>query len=134
MDGNSITFNVFFIETFPKLDIFNSQEKLLKQCGWLSVRQLVAFHSLVIIFKTITEQKPVFLHKTLSKRFNYNTRAAAGGSIVFNHAISGDIAKSGYVCRSTLAWNLLPTHVRRADSLRSFKQELKTCIKNYVVN
>ena len=31
-------------------------EKLLKQCGWLSVKQLVDFHSLVTLFKNLIAQ------------------------------------------------------------------------------
>ena len=50
-----------------QLDIFTSQEKLLNQCGWLSVKQLVEYHSLMLIFKTKLEQKPVFFHKNLSQ-------------------------------------------------------------------
>ena len=48
-----------------KLDVFTSQETLLKQCGWLNVKQLVAYHSLVLVYKTRMEQKPVFLHRIL---------------------------------------------------------------------
>jgi hypothetical protein len=101
-----------------KLDIFTSQEKLLKQCGWLSVKQLVDFHSLVMLFKTKVVQKPAFLQKTLRKTFNYRTSAAI-------YSISGDIAKSAFICRSTKLWNTLPTHVKQAESLRKFKCLLK---------
>ena len=91
-----------------KLDIFTSQETLLKQCGWLNVKQLVEYHSLVLIFKARMEQKPVFLHRTLTKEFNYKTRASTSGSIVFNHSISGDVAKTAFISRSTKVWNTLP--------------------------
>ena len=112
-----------------KLDIFTSQEKLLKQCGWLSVKLLVDFHSLVMLFKTKVVQKPAFLHKTLRKTFNYRTRAASSGSIVFNYSISGDIAKSAFICRSTKLWNTLPTHVKQAENIRKFKYLLKIWIQ-----
>ena len=57
-----------------KLDIYTSQKKLLLQCGWLSVRQLVEYHSLVLIFKSNLEKKPVFLKKYLTKTFTYRTK------------------------------------------------------------
>ena len=76
-----------------KLDIFTSQKTLFLQCGWLSVRQLAEYHSLVLIFKTKQEQKPEFLHNILSKSFNYRTRAASTGSLFFNQSISGDISR-----------------------------------------
>jgi hypothetical protein len=112
-----------------KLDIFTSQEKLLKQCGWLSVKQLVEYHSLVLIFKTKLEKKPVSLYKTLNKKFNYQTRAATSGSVLFNHSISGDIAKMAFISRSTKVWNTLPPQVKQAVNLRKFKGKLKTWIK-----
>ena len=33
-----------------KLGIYTSQKTLLLQCGWLSVRQLIQYHSLIMIF------------------------------------------------------------------------------------
>ena len=114
------------------LDIFTSQAKLLQQCGWLSVKQLVDYHSLTLIFKCKKEQKPVFLFKTLSQEFNYRTRAATTGSIVFNHAISSDIAKSAFIARSTQLWNSLPPQIKQADSLQKFKGMLKPWIKQNV--
>ena len=35
---------------------------LLLQCGWLSVRQLVEYHSLVLMFKVLQDRKPVYIH------------------------------------------------------------------------
>ena len=35
---------------------------LLLQCGWLSVRQLILFHSMVMVFKIKQESKPRYLH------------------------------------------------------------------------
>ena len=115
-----------------RLDIFTSQKMLLLQCGWLSVRQLVEYHSLVMIFKTKTEHKPVFLHKAISRIFNYRTRAYSTGSLVLNQAISGDISKDSFLARSTKMWNTLPPHIKQAENLRKFKWKLKLWIKNNV--
>ena len=115
-----------------KLDIFTSQKTLLLQCGWLSVRQLAEYHSLVLIFKTKQEQKPEFLHKTLSKSFNYRTRAASTGSLVFNQSISGGISRNSFIAKSTRIWNTLPPQIKQAGNLRIFKSKLKPWIKNNV--
>jgi hypothetical protein len=116
-----------------KLDIFTSHKKLLQQCGWLSVKQLVEYHSLVLIFKTKLEEKPAFLNKTLFlQKFNYKTRAATSGSVVFNHSISWDIAKMAFISRSTKVWNTLPPPIKQAENLRKFKGKLKTWIKQNV--
>jgi hypothetical protein len=115
-----------------QLDIFTRQEKLLQQCGWLSVKQLVDFHSLVTVFKAKLEQKPAFLQKIISQKFNCNTRAATSGSIVFNQSISGDIAKLAFISRSTKLWNTLPPQIKQAEKIGIFKWKLKTWIKNNV--
>ena len=115
-----------------KLDVYTSQEKLLRQCGWLNVKQLVVYHSLVLIFKTRIEQKPVFLYRTLAKEFNYRTRAASTGSIVFNNSISSDVAKTAFVTRSTKIWNTLPPHVRKSGNLMRFKRNLRVWITQNV--
>ena len=54
---------------------------LLLQCGWLSVRQLIMFHSLVTVFKIKQDGKPIYLNEKLSKSFNYETRLAKTNAI-----------------------------------------------------
>ena len=100
-----------------KKDIFTSQKQLLLECGWMSVRQLAAFHSLVQIFKTLSDQKPVTLHNTLSKSFSYRTRAASTGALVDNNRNSSDISKQSFLVMSTKLWNELPPSTRQAGNL-----------------
>ena len=40
-----------------KLDWYTSMSTLLNQCGWLSVRQLITYHSLLMIFKIKIDKK-----------------------------------------------------------------------------
>ena len=51
-------------------------KELLNQCGWLSVRQLVFFHSSVLIHKTMEVTYPKYIYSKLSSEFPYNTRLA----------------------------------------------------------
>ena len=46
-----------------KLGRGTATKVLLDQCGWLSVRHLVEYHSLVLMFKILQEKKPVFIQK-----------------------------------------------------------------------
>ena len=113
-------------------DIFTSQKQLLLQCGWMSVRQLVVYHDMVQIFKTMTEQKPVSLHKSLSKSFTHRTRAASTGGLVDNYRTTRDITKESFLVRSTKSWNLLPPETRQAENLQQFKFKLKAWIRLHV--
>jgi hypothetical protein len=111
-----------------KKDIFTSQKQLLLECGWMSVRQLAAFHSLVQVYKTLCSQKPVTLHNTLSKSFSYRTRAASTGALVDNIKSTSEISKQSFLVCSTKLWNELPPLVRQARNIRQFKLQLKNWI------
>ena len=39
-----------------KLDIFTPSMVLMKQCGWLPVKQLMVFHIIVLLHKTLKNQ------------------------------------------------------------------------------
>ena len=43
------------------LSWFTSRAKLLQQCGWLSVRQMVTYYDLVLVYKIRRDKKPVSL-------------------------------------------------------------------------
>ena len=112
-----------------KDDIFTSQRKLLLQCGWMSVKKLVTFHNLVQVYKTLSVQKPVSLHSTLSRSFSYRTRAASTGALVDNNRTTSEISKQSFLMISTKLWNALPQAVRQAENLRTFKTKLKNWIQ-----
>ena len=54
-----------------KLDRFNSTMVILKHCGWMPVRQLMVFQSLVLLHITVQQQNSV------SGQQQPNTRQAA---------------------------------------------------------
>ena len=92
----------------------------------------ISMNQMVLVFKTRMEQKPVFLHRILTKQFNYRTRAASSGSVVFNHSISGDVAKTAFISRSTKEWNNLPPQIKQAGNLMTFNRTLRIWIKQHV--
>ena len=49
---------------------------LLNQCEWLSIRQLIVFQSLVLLFKIRQDKKPKYLFDKIDKTFPYKTRLA----------------------------------------------------------
>ena len=58
-----------------KLDIFTPTSVLLHQCVWMSVKQLMAYHSIVLLHKTLKNQTPSYLFQKISSRSEqYNTR------------------------------------------------------------
>ena len=42
---------------------------LFLQCGWRSVRQMVDYHSLVLMLKILQDRKPIYIHSQVSTSF-----------------------------------------------------------------
>ena len=62
-----------------KLGIYTPVQALLSQCAWLSVNQLVFFHTVVLVFKTIKNHHPFFLQTMVVTSYGYRTRASEAG-------------------------------------------------------
>ena len=124
------------------LSIFTPSRTALKACGWMSVRQLLAYHSLMLLHKTLVNKTPVYLYEklTASGPFSYSTRQTAtcppGFSFTVNHPTyngtlrqaSGsmlDISKQGWCWRSVQLYNTIPDHLRLEKTLLIFKKSLK---------
>ena len=105
---------------------------LLLQCGWLSVRQMIFYHSMVLVFKIKQERKPTYLHEKLSKVFICSTRLASSNAIKKTEKIDSDLRKDSFVPRSSTEWNSLPTKIRNLKELKNFKTELRSWIKKNV--
>ena len=52
--------------------------RLLHQCGWLSIRQLIFYHSAVAIFRTRESRLTVYLSQKLVTEHPYPTKLAKG--------------------------------------------------------
>ena len=105
---------------------FTPTAVLLHQCGWLSVRQLVHYHSLVLVFKTMQHGKPEYFQQYFSTEFPYETRLATGQGIRRGDQSQYEVSRTSFVVRSAAMWNMLPVQVRGQLSLDKFKKLLKS--------
>ena len=110
-----------------KRDRYTPIEVLLRSCGWLSIRQLVAFHRVLLLFKIRYEGKPVYLYKKFLSNLNpsYNTRFQDDGRIRKQRIYKKDESKTSFVPSAINLWNSLPVMVRRSENPREFKTKLK---------
>ena len=104
-------------------------ETLLNQCGWLSIRQLVSYHSILQVYKTKLNRKPEYFYKKFSKTFPYRTRFAAESRIKQDELVNSELGKSNFTYRAVFAWNELPTEIRQITKIGEFKKKLKQWIK-----
>ena len=99
-------------------------------CGWLSVRQLAHYHSLV--FQLKQQGKPAYFREHFSAEFAYQTRLASAEGIRRNERCQYNATQSSFVQRSSSGWNLLPVSVRDSRTTIQFKSRLRNWIKSNV--
>ena len=103
---------------------------LLKQCGWLSVNQLVFFHTVLLLFKTLQHKTPQYLHSMAEPNFNYKTRAKEVGKLrnAADYTPKNELNLKSYRWRSMRYWNQLPADITLISSMPKFKAKLKTWV------
>ena len=114
-----------------KLDKFTSTKNLLGACSWMSVRQLVSYHSVVQLKKTLHHKAPAYLYKkvTTGGTYPYGTRLAASGQLrQCDTSNPKDLTKLGWCYRAVEEYNKLPPDVRLESRLPTFKRKLKTWV------
>ena len=120
-----------------KLGIFTPIRTLLKQCGWLSVNQLIFFHTVVLLYKTLQNQSPEYLLSMAGSEYNYKTRAKDAGTLRLVSSYKPDCKLNiqSYRWRSIKCWNQLPQDITSTHNLYKFKVKLKTWVlKNVDLN
>ena len=108
-----------------KLSWNTKTDVLLNQLGWLSVRQLVVFHNLVIIFKTKRTNKPIYFEKKFNKEFPRITRLGTGNGIRQEQKIRNKLSQQNFSYRAVCTWNELPREIRLIERLPEFKKKVK---------
>ena len=77
-----------------KRNTFTPTKMLMKECGWLTVKQLMVYHSLIQLHKTIKNQTPTYLYSRVTSQLSlleeveevgrtyyYQTRQQASGAL-----------------------------------------------------
>ena len=115
-----------------KKGIYTPVRTLLSECNWLSVSQLVFFHSVVLLRKVRQSQKPEYLHEMYTINRRYNTRGENIGKLDSSSGIPPvhGLNLKSFRWRSLQAWNLLPTRIRQITNIEAFKKNLKVWIKD----
>ena len=114
-----------------KLDWSTSTPVLLAQCGWLSVNQLVVYHTVVLVFKVLQTKQPKPLHNMFPTEYKYkNTSQARSRSIKQRGHPNKDLARDSFRWRGAETFNQLPAHIKNIETLAKFKFEAKKWIRN----
>ena len=115
-----------------RLGWYTPTQTLLTQCGWLSIKQLVIFHSLTLVYKIKSDRKPVYLYDKIGHEFSYRTRIADAHGIRQTGRLNSELNKKSFIPRSIVHWNNLPHNIRLTMKLDDFKVKLKEWIRHNI--
>ena len=127
-----------------RLDRYTPTTVLMQQCGWMPVKQLMVFHSLVLLHKTLQNRSPSFLYqKVTSGKQGYRTRQAdirsaadvAAGVTIHPSVDSSelDLCRRSWVWVSVHWYRQLPPSLRAEKKITMFKTALKTWVAENIV-
>ena len=112
---------------------FMPVSELLKQCDWLSIRQLVVFHYLILLHKTLLSGKPTYIYDRL-EYIQQETRTSDNLTLNDNRRFMTLTANKGFIPRTIKDWNILPYQLRSIENHRLFKTNLRDhVIKNILI-
>ena len=103
-----------------------SNRRVLEKIGWLSLRQLAFYHTVLQVHRTLVTKVPSPLYDSLSSVYPYNTRSAAAENIRFGESFRSE--QLSFRSRARLQYNQVPVEVR-TGSLDTVKRKLKNWIK-----
>ena len=102
--------------------------RLLKECKWLSVQQLIFFQTVVQAHKIVQGEGPFYFKQRFITQHPRDTRQAAGGSIWRGQ----DWTSSSFCERGALAYNSIPADIRNSTSFATFKSKLRKWVSSNV--
>ena len=105
---------------------FWSKKKLLDRVHWLSIKQLIFFHTALQSHKTIQSGVPRVIHESISTSHPYHTRGADSGLIRFGENFRGQssLVDKSFKRRAVQVYNQVPASVR-TGTLATVKKKLK---------
>ena len=103
--------------------------RLLQDCRWLSVRQLIYYQTALQTYKILRSGKPVYFKQRMTTVHPLRTRQATGGGIW-----RGEETQTGssFTSRGAQAYNSLPAVIRNSRTPQTFKKKLKQWIASNV--
>ena len=94
-----------------------SRSILFEKLGWLTVQQLVAYHTLITIYRIRIKREPEHLASYLCRDNMY-------GNIIVKTS-DKDYYRNSFVYRGSTLWNKVPKIIRNEDKIGAFKKKLK---------
>ena len=99
----------------------------MQHLHWLPVSSRIEYKICMLVFKCLTNTAPVYLCDLIEMYdAGRSLRSNLNGMLVVKEAIGKTYGERAFSICAPKLWNRLPVHIREADSLDSFKRDLKT--------
>ena len=108
-----------------RLSWYTPTRLLLQQCNWLSIKQMILYHTAVQVWRVLDAKCPVFIESKLQLTV---TRSASQGNLRVP-VVESSLARKSFLVRSATVWNRIPPDIRSSTSIQVFKRKLKKWIK-----
>ena len=97
-----------------RLDWSTPTNDLMSQCGWVSINQLIFYHSVLQLHKVRYTGSPMYLY-TMHNSWTYNhrTRQAATGLVQLTGNLRLEITRNSFKWRAANYYNQLPEEIRK---------------------
>ena len=105
---------------------YTSTDKALKRLNWLSVRQLVVFHSLMLLWKQCRCETDF-----MTDDLNWESSRTMGTERLRSKPYKMEFRRNSWKYRTFAWWNLMPETLRTQKSLTRFRSGLKVWIMEY---
>ena len=107
-------------------------KEVFRQIGWMSVNQLVFYHTVLLVFKVKRNMSPCYLYNMFNSKYGYNTRRAGSGAIQMVERPKLELNKLSFKWRGSSLFNDLPSDIRQLSCETTFKLRVKAWIVNNV--
>ena len=91
----------------------------------MSVHQLIAYKTILTVYKTIQTKKPSYIYNKLKPK--QTGRPLRNGT---NLDIQAEltITRGGFMYRASKLYNMIPNHIKNEQKYSTFKSKIKTWI------
>ena len=93
---------------------------MFKEAGFMTVKQLIFYHTVRNVFKIRMAKEPEYLYD------KFKTENIRGNVVIQNTKLK--LARNGFVFRGSENWNSLPHEIRQLKQLSVFKTRVKEWI------
>ena len=104
----------------------NSITECLTSLGWLEMRNYSAYRILCLTYTALNAKQPCYLYDIIKLKENTRRLRSSNNLLLSNQKFNLDTyGKRRFSVSAPALWNNLPLHLRRCNSIKTFKKAVK---------